>query len=628
MTFKLKLLLTFVVYGLSLVIFTQFVSFKLDEKNIKLESIEEASKLFAKKERLFELYIQNTNLKILAVNNSKTFQKYLQNKEKISEVNSLFLDIASTSDNIMQLRYIDKNGMEIIRVDRDAYSSKANLVEEDQLQDKSARYYFHEVMNQGKEKFWYSKLDLNIERKKIEEPLKPVLRIGMPTFYQGEKVGMLIVNIFMKNFLKELVDDGLNNIYLYDKNGKLMVDSLHKHCWSRYIGDLNQTIKHLKNENLTVVLSQERYVNENIFSSAMFLNNDENIHMIIEPKNKYIQDKLSANAKEMGFVLLFMLALSIPLSYFFSKIPAKLKDKVDRQKAEQDVLLSLFDLGEVVLFKWNNDENWSVSSVSKSVEKLFGYDVNDFTSAKISFASRIHSDDVQRVMDEVNQALDDEAYFFEHKPYRIITKDKKIKWILDSTAIARDKNGEVVNFIGYLTDVTELKDNEILLRKLSRTDQLTQIYNRMCIDETLQTQHYRFNRVGEECSIILIDIDYFKSVNDEYGHLVGDKILIEFAKILSSTVRAGDSVGRWGGEEFIIILPHTSLKDALLLAEKQRVKINDYVFTAVKRKTASFGVSTLREEMSVEVLIDEADKALYKSKEDGRNRVSTIQIEI
>jgi len=347
--------------------------------------------------------------------------------------------------------------------------------------------------------------------------------------------------------------------------------------------------------------------------------------MVIEPKYGYIEDKLSTLINEFGFILIGVLFFSFPLSYFFAKIPTQLKEEVDRQKDEQDVLLSLFDLGDSVLFKWNNDENWSINSVSKSVEKLIGYSQNDFINNNVTYASCIHHDDLAQVMQEVEDAIKSKVYFFEHKPYRVVTKTREIKWILDSTVVVRDKSGEIINFIGYLNDITDLKNHEILLQKISTTDQLTQIYNRMYLDDTLQTQQYRFNRSKEACSIILIDIDYFKAVNDEYGHLVGDRVLIEFAILLNKTVRNGDTVGRWGGEEFLIILPHTNLIQAMHLAEKLSVAIEENIFTSVKHKTASFGVSTFMEGINIETLTDKADQALYVSKNEGRNRVSTLQ---
>jgi diguanylate cyclase (GGDEF)-like protein len=148
----------------------------------------------------------------------------------------------------------------------------------------------------------------------------------------------------------------------------------------------------------------------------------------------------------------------------------------------------------------------------------------------------------------------------------------------------------------------------------------------MYTDDILENQFYRFKRDKEVCSVILADIDHFKSVNDDHGHLVGDKVLIEFAKIMGMAIRKGDVLGRWGGEEFLIILPHTNLQEALKLAEKLRKKISENNFPTIGHMSASFGVSTFVEHSSVDILIDTADKALYESKKNGRNCVTTIQI--
>ncbi|MEA2072930.1 MAG: diguanylate cyclase [Campylobacterota bacterium] len=627
MTFRFKLLMTFILYGLSLVLFGQTIFYMMNEKQIKTSSIEKAAEIFEKKNKEFQLNIKNTNLKLQAIQKSKTFKAYLSNPAKIDQVKSLFLDIAHTSDNIMQLRYIDTNGLEVIRIDRDSDTNTVYAVEENNLQDKSSRYYFKKAVKSKTGEFWYSNLDLNIEHGKIVKPIQPVLRIATPVEFEKEMKGILIINIFMKSFLEELIDNVFNNIYLYNDNGYVMVDSVHQHCWNEYLNNNETIYNHFYDDDFKNMLSQERYKSEHIYAGKIFLNNGENIRMVIEPKDEHIKGELTSIVYQLMLILLGVILLSFPLSYFFSNIPTRLKDKVDKQKEEQDTLLSLFDLGEVVLFNWNNDDVWSVNHVSKSVEKFLAYSIDDFKSNRVSYASCIHPDYLQQVMDEVNKAISDKVYFFEHAPYRVITKDKKVKWILDSTVVVRNEDGEIINFIGYLNDITELKDKEILLQKLSITDQLTQIYNRMHLDEMLQTQFYRFNRSKEECSVILVDIDYFKVVNDEYGHLVGDKVLIEFARLLKHTIRSSDSVGRWGGEEFLIVLPHTNLHDALALAHKIRKQIENNIFTIVKHKTASFGVATLKEGMSIEVLTDKADIALYKSKSDGRNRVSTIQLD-
>ena len=194
-SFKYKLFLAFVLYGFVLMFFTQLIIFMINESRVKEESIKKASEVFTNKKALFNQYIENIKYKLVSVDNSDVFHKYLDAKVSRDTVESLFIDIASTSANIMQLRYIDNNGMEVVRIDRDNISSLAYKIDRDKLQDKSKRYYFKDILKTPKNKFWYSNIDLNIERGVIEKPIKPVLRIGIPVFYKGEKRGVLIINI-------------------------------------------------------------------------------------------------------------------------------------------------------------------------------------------------------------------------------------------------------------------------------------------------------------------------------------------------------------------------------------------------------------------------------------------------
>ena len=131
----------------------------------------------------------------------------------------------------------------------------------------------------------------------------------------------------------------------------------------------------------------------------------------------------------------------------------------------------------------------------------------------------------------------------------------------------------------------------------------------------------RTKRYGSIFSIILIDIDHFKLVNDTYGHIVGDSVLKEFASILKANVRDSDCVGRWGGEEFIIVCIETDTNGAVLVAEKLRDEIEKFNFTTVGNKTASFGVSSSGKNIDETIILDNADKALYKAKNSGRNQV-------
>jgi diguanylate cyclase (GGDEF)-like protein len=159
---------------------------------------------------------------------------------------------------------------------------------------------------------------------------------------------------------------------------------------------------------------------------------------------------------------------------------------------------------------------------------------------------------------------------------------------------------------------------------LSITDKLTGIFNRLKLDEVLNDEFNRSSRFKSNFGVIIVDIDYFKKINDTYGHLIGDEVLIEFAKILEKNIRRIDVLGRWGGEEFMIICPETNLKGTKKLAETLHEIVSKSEFPIVDNITASFGVSVYDGDENINEVIARADKALYKAKVNGRNRVEGL----
>lgn len=167
----------------------------------------------------------------------------------------------------------------------------------------------------------------------------------------------------------------------------------------------------------------------------------------------------------------------------------------------------------------------------------------------------------------------------------------------------------------------KVKKRTIQLEKISITDRLTGLFNRHKIDDVLENEIKRSNRFNHSFSLILIDIDDFKLINDTYGHQIGDEVLMEISNLLSSSVRTIDITGRWGGEEFLIITPGTELKGALFLAENIRLKIERHIFPNTDSLTTSFGVSTYKQGDTINQLISRADIALYTAKDNGKNQV-------
>ncbi|MFY4822550.1 diguanylate cyclase [Aliarcobacter butzleri] len=176
------------------------------------------------------------------------------------------------------------------------------------------------------------------------------------------------------------------------------------------------------------------------------------------------------------------------------------------------------------------------------------------------------------------------------------------------------------------TEELLVKNAELL--RLSITDNLTKLYNRVKLDKSLQEEMNRSLRYNTNFSIILLDIDYFKKVNDNFGHQVGDEVLIESTQILSKNIRNVDILGRWGGEEFLVICPETKIEDAIKVASHINAAIKLHKFTTYPNTvTISLGVATFSKYIkNVDDIILNADKALYQAKEEGRDKVIAFYV--
>lgn len=176
----------------------------------------------------------------------------------------------------------------------------------------------------------------------------------------------------------------------------------------------------------------------------------------------------------------------------------------------------------------------------------------------------------------------------------------------------------------------ELKKSNEMLKELSNTDPLTQLFNRRYMMEVLDREIQRTARKGSPISILIMDIDHFKKVNDTYGHQFGDVVLVKIANIIKNHLRTYDVAARYGGEEFVAILPETPLMEAMAVAERIRIATQQTTFPNKLQSlkvTISIGAATftIPELDSVDDLIRIADEALYRAKSEGRNRVLTLQ---
>ena len=176
-------------------------------------------------------------------------------------------------------------------------------------------------------------------------------------------------------------------------------------------------------------------------------------------------------------------------------------------------------------------------------------------------------------------------------------------------------------YVFSLTDITKLKEKSNLLEYQATHDKLTGLYNRNRFDEIYEKEIKRAKRYENDLSMILFDVDNFKQINDNYGHQTGDEVLKEIAEITLNSVREQDISVRWGGEEFLVLLPQTNLLGAVTAANKIRSSIEKNPISSHSLNiTASFGVSQLLEDDELD-FISKTDKLLYEAKKTGKNKV-------
>lgn len=173
----------------------------------------------------------------------------------------------------------------------------------------------------------------------------------------------------------------------------------------------------------------------------------------------------------------------------------------------------------------------------------------------------------------------------------------------------------------YVKLTKKIEENLEHATHLSETDHLTKAYNRLKFNKVLEMELVRSKRYKLELSLIMFDIDFFKNVNDKYGHDIGDLVLVEISKLVKNLMREIDIFCRWGGEEFMILLPNTSLKFGVLVAERIRKSIYNLIIRDIEKVSCSFGVVSFDFEENLDIFIKRVDDKLYKAKSNGRNRV-------
>lgn len=258
--------------------------------------------------------------------------------------------------------------------------------------------------------------------------------------------------------------------------------------------------------------------------------------------------------------------------------------------------------------------------------QMLGYEPDEIRHTTMQWSDFVHPDDRDKAWHSINDVLEGRSP--RHKAeYRMLHKDGSIRWILDqANVMARAADGRPLRMSGTHSDITERKQLEFELERQVHIDYLTGASNRGHFMQQGETELSRAVRYGKPLSLLMLDIDYFKQINDSHGHKVGDDVLKKLVETCQKTLREVDIIGRIGGEEFAVLLPETPREQAAEVAERLRAELQESRVLLPQglpiHFTVSIGVASMTSsEENVDMLLNAADKALYAAKAAGRNRV-------
>jgi len=255
-------------------------------------------------------------------------------------------------------------------------------------------------------------------------------------------------------------------------------------------------------------------------------------------------------------------------------------------------------------------------------EKHMGYELNEILGSSLDLLYGRGTDRQTRA--QIRKAMrEGKGIRTELLKY---TKEGQGYWMDTNIIPLMDESGALTHFASIERDLTRYKRMESQLINMALFDSLTGAISRPAFMDQSDKELARSKRYHRPLSVMMIDIDHFKSINDNYGHAAGDNVLQIFVEAVQEAIRTTDFLGRVGGEEFALLLPDTSAKSAYHLAERVRERITKYPYLAgdmLIEVTASLGVAELQKtDIDIKALLHRADEALYKAKQNGRNRVT------
>ena len=409
------------------------------------------------KEDVIKDFLKHANDTLIAMRQSKIFNQYLQNPRLYEEeLNEYFLTITRSNHSIMQFRYLDKNGLENIKIDRIKEYQNPFVISKDKLQDKSKRYYFYESKNKTPEKVWLSDLDLNMEHGKVQTPFNPTVRAVLPIEKDGVFDGILIINFFMETIVKELTYLPLYDYKVINKRGELIVSSDPDESWGKYKTN-PISIKDIYPKEYTNILKNKLYRGDDFISKELAIDLPSPLIMILKVKQEYINN--ASNSLIVGHLIqgIFIFLASLLVAYFFARQMKKVIHQYNKDIKIKTEELQEKDknLNEHVLYS-RTDLRGIITDASQVFSNLSGYSKKELIGSPHNIVR--HPDMDPEVFKEIWETIKSKKVWKGEIKNR--SKDGGFYWVEAMISPEYDKDLKHIGYVSIRHDITAKKNFE------------------------------------------------------------------------------------------------------------------------------------------------------------------------
>jgi diguanylate cyclase (GGDEF)-like protein/PAS domain S-box-containing protein len=591
-----------------------------------------------------------SDMRILAV--TPVLQRFLDrnDQEHLADLLWLFREVAGETKRYASMSYLDMDGREVARVNY--AGGRAVAVPPTRLRDKSARTHFRAANRLPRGELYVSPMELSTKRGKLVVPLKPILRFAMPVFdIAGNRRGVLLFRYLSEGMLRHF-REGMRTgepgvSMLLNREGYWLSSPRAEDEWgfmpgrqARSFGQEHPEIWRTVSNSESGALRQDGgvFVYGTVYplripqhaamdtqgnhavtrGDALAMDYHWKIVSFLSEGTLRQRSSLEEQTLLLTYILMGMV-IAIIAHISLGRKMARIALRESEQRL-RDITTTVSD-GLLVL-----DREGKISFANPGAQTMLGYPRDELLGANM--CDLLHVLDDGKPMPRVASKLLDvgRTGITCRGEDEVFKRKDGVLMPVSVSASAIIKRHDIAGIVVAFHDISDRKKLEQELKRRAQTDVLTGLYNRRHFYELAEQELARARRYGKPLAVLMLDVDHFKQVNDSYGHHAGDAVLRKLSEVCIATLREIDVIGRYGGEEFVVLLPETDALRALEAAERLRHALSEADVPVAGGDTLHFTVSIgvanlVATDADLDSVLKRADKGMYEAKESGRNRV-------